>query len=95
MIIGALGISISIPSDYEEIKRRLKMLGLSPTGNPQIDKSRLQQAVKNRLEKVEEKRKNIEKQEEYIIERQLLEEGVGAQALAEQNKIFFKLQINK
>ena len=44
MIVSISGISTSIPSDYEEIKRRLRMLGLAPTGNPQLDKSRLQAA---------------------------------------------------
>lgn len=91
MIATISGISTSIPNDYDEIKRRLRMLGLSPTGNPQLDKSRLQQAINNKIEKLEEKKEEMEDIEERSIKKQLEEERLGAQALAEQNKFFFGL----
>ena len=91
MIVSISGISTSIPSDYEEIKRRLRMLGLAPTGNPQLDKSRLQAAIKTRVEKIEETKKKEDDEEEKKIQEHLEEERLGAQALAEQNKFFFGL----
>lgn len=89
MILPIIGISTTIPSSYEEIIRRLKQLGLSPTGNPQLDRSRLEQAIESRVEKFELKKQEEEKQEERTVEKQLGEEYLGAQALAEQNKFFF------
>ena len=91
MIVSILAINTSIPSDYEEIKRRLKMLGLAPTGNPQLDKSRLQQAINSKVEKLEEKKEELENLEESNIKKHLEEERLGAQALAEHNKFFFGL----
>ena len=68
------------------------MLGLSPTGNPDLDKSRLQAEINRRVEKVEEEEKKAEKeQEERAIEKQLEEERLGAKTLAEYNKHFFGL----
>ena len=58
MIRFVSGISTAIPSRYDEIIRRLRMLGLSPTGNPELDKSRLQAEINRRVEKVEEVKKN-------------------------------------
>ena len=91
MIVSISGVSTSIPSDYEEIIRRLKMLGLSPTGNPALDRSRLKTAIDNRVEKIEEQKKVEKEREEQEIEKQMEEKRLGAQALAEQNKIFFGL----
>lgn len=91
MIVSISGISTSIPSSYEEIKRRLRQLGLSSSGNYEVDKSRLKQAINRKVEKAEETKKEVEKKEDRIVEKRLEEERLGAQALGEQNKIFFKL----
>ena len=86
MISFVSGISTTIPSRYEEIIRRLKMFGLSPTGNPELDKSRLQAEINRRVEKVEEVKKEEKKQEERAIEKQLEEERLGAKTLANRTK---------
>ena len=91
MIVSISGISISIPSNYKEIKRRLKMLGLAPTGNPELDRSRLKQAINNKVEKLEEAKKQEKKDEEIQLEKSYEENRLGAQAIAEQNKFFFGL----
>lgn len=91
MIVSISGISTSIPSSYEEIKRRLRQLGLSPSGNYEVDKSRLKQAINSKVEKAEEKKREVEKKEEQTVEKRMEEERLGAQTLGEQNKIFFRL----
>lgn len=91
MIVSISGISTSIPSSYEEIKRRLRQLGLSPSGNYEVDKSRLKQAINSKVEKAEEKKKEDIKEEERNVEKRLEEKKLGAQALSEQNKFFFNL----
>ena len=91
MILPIFGFSTNIPSSYDEIIRRLKMLGLSPTGNPQFDKSRLKQAINNRVEKIEEKKEEAKKEEEISIEKQLIEKRIGENALGEQNRFYFGL----
>lgn len=91
MISFVSGISTAIPNRYDEIIRRLKLLGLSPTGDPTVDRSRLQAEINRRVEKVEEVKKEEKEQEERAIEKQLEEERLGAKTLAEHNKFFFGL----
>lgn len=91
MISFVSGISTAIPSAYDEVIKRLKALGLSPTGNPALDRSRLQAEINRRVEKVEEEKKVEKEQEKRAIEKQLEEERLGAKTLAEHNKFFFGL----
>lgn len=91
MILPIFGFSTSIPSDYNEVIRRLKMLGLSPTGNEQLDKSRLQSAIKNQIEKFELKKAQEEKTEDNSERNALEEQRNGAIALGELNKFFLGL----
>ena len=96
MLFSISGINLSIPTDYEEIIRRLRALGLSPTGNYQIDKNRLQAAIQNRVEKFELEKKELEEYEterleEHSMRMQQEENKLGAQILGEQNKFFFGL----
>ena len=91
MINPILGISTIIPSSYDEIIRRLKALGLTPTGNPSLDRSRLQAEINRRVETVKEVKKAEKDQEERAIEKQLEDERLGAKTLAENNKHFFGL----
>ena len=63
-MILPLGISTSIPSSYDAIKKRLRDLGLSPTGNPQVDRARLVNALKQKEEKYEELKKELKIEEE-------------------------------
>ena len=89
MIIS--GISTNIPTGYDEVIRRLRMLGITPTGNRLIDRGLLKQAIEKKLEAFELKKEQEKVQEENLEKKKLMEEQPGAQALAEQNKIFLKL----
>lgn len=96
MIVSIGGISTSIPAEYAEIIAKLKKLGLTPTGNPSIDRALLVQAINERVKKIEEKKKEelkkIEKNNPKDEERKKLEEErLGAKALGEQNRIFFNI----
>lgn len=91
MIVSISGISTSIPNSYDEVKRRLRLLGIAPTGNPQVDIARLKSEINRRVEQKEEEKKEIKKEEDYTIKKQQEEERLGAQALAEQNKLYFGL----
>ena len=91
MILPILGFSTNIPSKYEEIIRRLRMLGLEPTGNIELDKSRLKQAIDKKIEKFEENKKNEKEIEEISKEKELAEKRLGAQTLSEQNRFLFGL----
>lgn len=92
MIVSIGGISTSIPLEYAEIIMKLKKLGLTPTGNPVIDRARLVQAIDEKVKELEEKKKEEAKKIETTEEhRRLEEQKLGAQALAEQKKLFFGL----
>lgn len=80
-----------MPSRYEDIIERLRALGLAPTGDPKIDKMRLRNALDKKAEKIQEQQKIQEEQEKSPAEKRMMEERLGAQALAEQNKFFFNL----
>jgi hypothetical protein len=91
LILPVFGITTHIPSRYVDIVERLRALGLAPTGDPQIDKMRLKNALEKRAEKIQEQQKMLEEQEKSPAEKRMMEERLGAQALAEQNKFFFNL----
>jgi hypothetical protein len=80
-----------MPSRYEEIVERLRALGLAPTGDKQIDKMRLKKAIDKKIEAFEEQQRIVKEQEKSPAEKRMMEERLGAQTLAEQNKIFFNL----
>ena len=67
------------------------MLGLAPTGDPQIDRMRLKEAIEKKVEEIKENRERLEVQQMTQEEKALMVERVGAQILAEQNKTFFNL----
>ena len=91
LILPIIGIHTNMPSRYEDIVERLRALGLAPTGNPQIDKMRLRGAIDKKVEAYEEKQKILEEQEKSPAEKKMMEDRIGAQALAEQNRFFFNL----
>ena len=89
MIIPVFGLSMYIPSDYEQIIRKLRVLGLEPTGNKEVDKARLSQAVRKKAEKFELK-KEVEQNNEKNIELEKMEENrTGAKILGELNRFLF------
>ena len=76
-MILPIGLSVSIPSTYEAIKKRLRDLGLSPTGNLEIDKARLVNAIKQKEQQYEDLKKELKLEEEKKYEnpeKQKLEE---------------------
>ena len=92
MMIHGLGLHYSIPSNYEYIIAQLKKFGLSPTGDMQFDKSRLLQAIRNEEEQQreilrQEEAKEIRNQQNRDSMKEVEEKRVGANVLAEQNKV--------
>ena len=92
-MILPLGLSVSIPSTYEGIKKRLRDFGLSPTGNVAVDRARLLNAIKQKEQKYEDLKKELKLEEEKKTEnpekQKLEEEKLGAQLLAEQKRLYF------
>ena len=76
-------------SNYKEVVRKLRELGVEPTGDAQIDKAKLRQVIEKKVEKFELKKAEEKKKEEQL--ENLEESRVGAQILGEQNKIYFGL----
>ena len=91
MILPIVGIHQHMPSRYEDIIERLQLLGLAPTGNQSIDKTRLRNAFKEKVEKIEEEQAKINNNPNDHDQGMLMEQMLGAKTLGEQNKIFFKL----
>ena len=96
MIIPVLGMSVSLPSDYEAIKGKLLQLGISPSGKPDVDRAKLTTALEEKSEKLEEPKFELEKlekkkDEEKTQAEKLEEEKLGAMLLAEQNKLLLGL----
>ena len=91
LILPILGIHTNMPSRYEDIIKRLRELGLAPTGDPQIDKMRLRGAIEKKVEAFEEQQRFLQEQEKSPAEKKMMEDRLGAQTLAELNKFFFKL----
>ena len=85
MIRPIIGLGIHIPKKEDEIRAMLILLGIAPTGNLQIDKARLEEAL---LEEAQKTQKKENGKEGLVI---FSEDNIGAQILGEQNKIFFKL----
>ena len=76
-------------SNYKEVVRKLRELGVEPTGDAQIDKAKLRQVIEKKVEKFELKKAEEKKKEEQL--ENLEESRVGAKILGEQNKIYFGL----
>ena len=85
MIGPIIGLGVPYHKKYDEIRAMLILLGIAPTGNLQIDKARLEEAL------FEETLKAQKKENENNEYGAFFENCMGAQILGEQNKIFFKL----
>lgn len=90
-MISSLGLGLwSVNfSNYKEVVRKLRELGVEPTGDAQIDKAKLRQVIEKKVEKFELKKAEEKKKEEQL--ENLEESRVGAKILGEQNKIYFGL----
>jgi len=90
LTVGRLGSPLQ--NEYTELKMRLQKLGIPCTGDIATDASQLE-SVKE--EDYNNSIKNLDKQnkeqEDFLINKQLMEERTGAQTLGEQNRIFFNI----
>ena len=86
--------------EYLKIIRELQQLGIAPSGNKSTDKSKLQQAKLELVQKIQIKQEEEQKQELQIqtiggvqdTQRSQMEnERIGAMTVAELNKIYFGL----
>lgn len=75
-------------SNYKEVMRKLRELGIEPTGDAQIDKAKLRQAIEKKVEKFEIKQKEEDLKGKEIAE-EMEEKKIGATILGEQNRIYF------
>ena len=104
-MIQALGNAsgLSIDAEYLRIIQELRRLGLTPTGNREVDFQKLVQAKTELIDKI----KNKDNQEnnnslgvqtispideaEFAKRSEMEEQRLGAMSVAELNKIFFGL----
>lgn len=86
--------------EYLRILQELMKLGIAPSGNKSVDKSKLEQAKIELVQKIQAKQEEEQKQDlkvrplEAVKESQqaqLETEKTGAMTLAELNKIYFGL----
>ena len=87
-----VGLNSYFDSEYYRIVLELRRLGITPSGNRDLDKSKLQQ-VKQKINEVESKAFAIDEYIEYAdeeeqIRSQLEEEKVGASILSDLNRYF-------
>ena len=97
--IGAVGSYND--AEYMRILQELRQLGISSSGNKSTDKSRLNQAKVELVQKIQTKQAEEQKQDIQVqpLEAtqesqhtpQMEQERIGAMTLAELNKIYFGL----
>lgn len=87
-------------AEYLKIIQELQQLGISPSGNKTTDKSKLQQAKLELVQKIQIKQEEEQKQELQIQplsgiqdsqRAQMENERIGAMTVAELNKLYFGL----
>lgn len=103
--IGAISNSIreiEADSEYLRIIQELKALGLTPSGNKNADKAKLQQAKAELIQKIQEKddgqNNNLQVQTIEPVDKaqdskraDLEEQRLGAMTVAELNRLYFKI----
>ncbi len=86
--------------EYMQILNELRQLGIAPSGNKSADKSKLEKAKLELVQKINEKQEEDTKQQLQIqpikatdeVQRTQIEnERIGAMTVAELNKIYFGL----
>jgi hypothetical protein len=89
--VGAIG-QYSDP-EYIKIIQELMKLGITPSGNKYIDKTKLEQAQQKTESKfeVDETQNKNQKDEQQTQKEQMEEQRVGATNLAEINKVLLGL----
>jgi len=91
--ISAIGYNPYLDPEYMRIIQELARLGLSPTGNKEVDKGRLQAAKEELARKVQDKFQEQLKQVDQVdMQRiQMEEQKLGVMTVAELNKILHGL----
>lgn len=86
--------------EYLKIIQELQQLGIAPSGNKSTDKSKLQEAKIELVQKIQVKQEEEQKQELQVQtiggvqdsqRTQMENERIGAMTVAELNKIYFGL----
>lgn len=86
--------------EYLKIIQELQQLGIAPSGNKSTDKSKLQEAKIELIQKIQVKQEEEQKQELQVQtisgiqdsqRTQMENERIGAMTVAELNKIYFGL----
>lgn len=88
MILPINGINCRVSLAYRRIQEELKKLGLTPTGNEQVDRSMLARAKQKEVEKFYLKKAKEGEAEEAKLYEKLEHEKTGAQEIATWNRIF-------
>ena len=86
--------------EYMQILNELRQLGITPSGNKSADKSKLEKAKLELVQKINEKQEEDTKQQlqiqpikstDDVQKTQIENEKIGAMTVAELNKIYFGL----
>ena len=89
--------------EYLRILQELMRLGVTPTGNKDVDKAKLEQAKTELIEKIQQKEAHNQKQELQVQpmapvdnvqdtkRAEMEQQRLGAMNIAELNKIYFNL----
>ena len=100
MVAAISAVSSHSDPEYLRILQELMKLGIAPSGNKSVDKSKLEQAKIELMQKIQAKQEAEQKQElkvqplEAAKDSQRIElevERLGAMNIAELNKIYFGL----
>ena len=91
--IGAIGGNKNcIDPEYMRIIQEMRSLGLTPTGNKQVDKATLEQKKQELAKKIQEKAETKQPDVADNSQRKKLEvEKLGAMTVAELNKLLHGL----
>lgn len=101
--IGGISTYGHYNAEYLRILQELRRLGISPSGNMEIDKGKLEQAKTELIEKIQHKQEENDKQAvgvqtigvvndvEENKRSEMEEQRLGAMNVAELNKIYFGL----
>lgn len=91
--IGAIGSNFcKVDQEYTRIMMELHKLGLTPTGNKEVDKATLEAEKQKLAQKIQEKSESQTPEKNNNTDRAILEEKkLGAMQVAELNKILHGL----
>ncbi len=100
MVAAISAINSYSDPEYLKILQELMQLGITPSGNKSVDKSKLEQTKTELIQKIQTKQEEEQKQSLQVqplesvqdTERSRMEESrLGAMTLSELNKMYFGL----